>query len=138
MSCSAQSKHKRLHLFDTFAGMPATDREKDWHRPGDFADTSLEKVTETLSGFNRISFYQGLFPDTADPMKTSTFCFVRMDVILTKEDAETIVEMEEVCYGEGIGPDSKGLLNLIAKQHPGLVIRYHYLYRHVDSNSTNE
>ena len=77
---SAQSKHKRLHLFDTFAGMPATDREKDWHRPGDFADTSLEEVTETLSGFNRISFYQGLFPDTADPIKTSTFCFVHIDV----------------------------------------------------------
>jgi O-methyltransferase len=32
----------KIHLFDTFQGMPDADPEKDFHKKGDFGDTSLE------------------------------------------------------------------------------------------------
>src|SRR5438046_1821983 len=39
---AAAMPSRRLHLFDTFGGMPETDAKRDKHRPGDFADTSLQ------------------------------------------------------------------------------------------------
>src|ERR1051326_3789531 len=35
-----ENARKKLHLFDTFTGMPETDPTKDLHQPGDFANTS--------------------------------------------------------------------------------------------------
>ena len=40
----ADAPGKRIHLFDTFAGMPDTDPDRDLHRRGDFGDTSLDAV----------------------------------------------------------------------------------------------
>ena len=72
---------KELHLFDTFAGMPAVRSDVDRHQAGDFADTSLEAVKAYLSGFKNLFFYQGLFPDSARPLagKALPFCFVHLD-----------------------------------------------------------
>lgn len=72
---------KRLHLFDTFGGMPEVDRSRDWHRPGDFADTSLESVQNLLNttGFGMIHWHPGLFPETATGLMDSRFCFVHVD-----------------------------------------------------------
>jgi len=40
---------KQLHLFDTFSDMPDTlVQERDYHQPGDFADTSFETVSRRL------------------------------------------------------------------------------------------
>jgi hypothetical protein len=74
--------HKPLHLFDTFAGMPAVRPDVDQHQAGDFADTSLEAVKRYLSGCSDIVFHPGLFPDSARELgRTPTrFCFVHLDV----------------------------------------------------------
>jgi O-methyltransferase len=40
----ADRQARRLWLFDTFAGIPEWTPEIDWHRPGDFADTSVDAV----------------------------------------------------------------------------------------------
>lgn len=60
---------RNLHLFDTFAGMPATDPTKDLHRKGDFADSPLESVKDFLKEFSeRICYHVGVFPDTTRNM----------------------------------------------------------------------
>lgn len=70
---------KKVHLFDTFEGMPETDPEKDIHEKGDFNDTSLNAVKRLLKGCVNAVFYPGFFPDTAGPVKGSTFCLVHID-----------------------------------------------------------
>lgn len=72
---------KELHLFDTFEGMPAVRPSVDLHRAGDFADTSLEGVQRYLSGFSRLVFYKGIFPESAKPLaaKPTQFSFVHLD-----------------------------------------------------------
>lgn len=76
----ADQSGKKLHLFDTFAGMPETDALKDWHKKGDFSDTSLDHVKANLSSVRNATFHQGFFPATAGTVQSSTFCFVHVDV----------------------------------------------------------
>jgi O-methyltransferase len=76
----ADATDKKLHLFDTFAGMPETDATKDWHKKGDFSDTSLVQVRRNLSSLRNANFHAGFFPATADVVKDSSFCFVHVDV----------------------------------------------------------
>lgn len=71
---------KTLHLFDTFAGMPETDSQRDLHKKGDFSDTSLEGVQAFLAGFNHVSFHQGFFPASAQGLESAKFCLVHIDV----------------------------------------------------------
>ncbi|MBN1384112.1 MAG: class I SAM-dependent methyltransferase [Elusimicrobia bacterium] len=75
---------KTIHLFDTFSGMPQTDPDKDIHKKGDFNDASLENVKKYLYDCNNISFYKGLFPDTAKPAESITFSMVHIDVDIYK------------------------------------------------------
>lgn len=70
---------KVIHAFDTFMGMPPVDADKDWHKEGDFSDTSLEKVGEYLSDCSNVRLYKGLFPETAEPIKDTKFCMVYID-----------------------------------------------------------
>ncbi|MCX6600059.1 MAG: class I SAM-dependent methyltransferase [bacterium] len=71
---------KSLLLFDTFSGMPQTSAGKDVHQAGDFGDTSLEQVTRFLGGCERVEFFPGLFPQTAQGLCERTFCMVHADV----------------------------------------------------------
>lgn len=71
--------HKTLHLFDTFAGMPATSAEFDKHRIGDFSDTSLDVVQERLKDCHNVRFYAGLFPATSGPVEGAKFSLVHVD-----------------------------------------------------------
>ncbi len=85
--CSAKlislaSGAKPLHLFDTFAGLPAPDAdEHDRMRIGHYA-ASLASVQDFLKSEDRISFYPGLFPQTASPVEDVRFSFVHLDVDL--------------------------------------------------------
>lgn len=69
---------RRVILFDTFAGIPFKG-ENDWHKPGDFGDTSLESVQAYLSDCPNVEFAPGLFPETAQPYKDEQFAFVYLD-----------------------------------------------------------
>jgi O-methyltransferase len=71
---------KTLHLFDTFAGMPAVREDKDIHRAGDFNDTSLERVRAYLGDCENVELYPGIFPQTAGPVAQRTFAMVHVDV----------------------------------------------------------
>jgi len=71
---------KKIHLFDTFTGMPEVKSEIDCHKKGDFADTSLELATDFLSDCSNVIFHPGFFPETALNLKDQEFCFVYIDV----------------------------------------------------------
>lgn len=54
-----------------------------------------------------------------------------MAVIITEEYARIILEMEGVCYSEGLGPDTGELLHDIAKEYPHLTKdeEFRYLFK---------
>jgi O-methyltransferase len=71
---------KKIHLLDTFAGMPPTDPDRDLHREGDFADTSLAAVVRYLRGGGDVAFHPGFFPRSAEGLSAKSFCLVHVDV----------------------------------------------------------
>jgi len=75
---------KRLFLFDTFEGMPDTDPEKDWHKSGDFSDTSLESVSAYVGLAKQCVFRKGFIPDTFTGLESSVVAFAHIDVDIYK------------------------------------------------------
>jgi O-methyltransferase len=73
---------KRLLLFDTFAGMKETDPVKDAHKPGDFADTSLEAVQQRVAWFKGAEFHPGWIPESFRGLEQRRFAFAHIDVDL--------------------------------------------------------
>jgi len=74
---------KKLHFFDTFAGMPKTSiPSRDYHSPGDFADTSVDFVKNRLRSYDSFCIYHvGLMPDTFSEVEdVKKFSFVHVDV----------------------------------------------------------
>ena len=53
--------------FDTFDGMPATDRAVDAHRAGGFSDVDLIELRHYIEwvGLRNLTFVQGYFEETA-------------------------------------------------------------------------
>lgn len=47
--------------------------------------------------------------------------------VISKEDARTILGMEEICQGEGIGPRSEKLIGSIFEQHPTLRVDFSWI-----------
>lgn len=88
---SSQGKEgRKLHLFDTFEGMPVlADSDPGGHKKGDFGDTSLESVKELLSGYNHVEYHPGFIPTTFDGVD-GRFAFVHVDVDL--------FETSSACY----------------------------------------
>jgi len=79
-----QMGSKRLHLFDTFEGLPdgASANEKSLYPKRPY-ECSLESVQEYLSEYDNVTYYKGLFPDSAAAVDPELrFCFVHMDVDL--------------------------------------------------------
>lgn len=76
--------HKPVHLFDTFNGMPDVTCEYDnFHKAGDFSDTTLEAVQKHLNGCPNVVFHIGVFPDTAaelDPKERFVMVHVDCDL----------------------------------------------------------
>jgi O-methyltransferase len=75
-----EGRGRLLHLFDTFAGMPETDAVRDLHRPGDFADTSLDVVKRTVGSDPFIVYHPGLIPDTFKGREGDRIVFAHLDL----------------------------------------------------------
>jgi predicted O-methyltransferase YrrM len=72
---------KHLHLFDTFKGLPETTAADGARfHAGEF-ESSLEDVRRYV-GTERVHYYPGLFPATADPLSGRLFSFVHLDADL--------------------------------------------------------
>ena len=74
------ARERRLHLFDTFSGMPETDSNKDIHKMGDFSDTSLDSVKQYLAKCPNVSFNPGLIPHSLGAVRDRAFSFVHIDL----------------------------------------------------------
>jgi ubiquinone/menaquinone biosynthesis C-methylase UbiE len=73
--------NKKVHLFDTFSGLPKGNPDIDIHEQGDFADISLESVQNFLRDCNNVVYHPGFFPDTAKEI-IEKFSLVHIDVDL--------------------------------------------------------
>ena len=75
-----QCRSKRLFLFDTFDGMPQTDAERDRHRKGDFADTSVESVCAYVGHADLCVVRKGFIPDTFAGLESAQIALAHIDV----------------------------------------------------------
>lgn len=75
---------KSVHLFDTFAGMPAPDPQKDHpeHKTREFHKTSCEAVAGFLRDFPNVQLHVGVFPDSAASLRDRKFGFVHVDAVI--------------------------------------------------------
>ena len=70
----------QLHLFDTFEGMPETDREVDVHRKGDFSNTSLARVKQVVGRNEIVQFHPGWIPETFRGISDGPVAMAHVDV----------------------------------------------------------
>jgi O-methyltransferase len=73
---------KKLHLFDTFSGMPGVDEKLDLHRSGDFHETNLETVKSNIKGVEQCVFHPGFIPQTFVGLENEKISFAHIDVDL--------------------------------------------------------
>jgi O-methyltransferase len=71
---------RQLHLFDTFAGMPDTDPERDLHRAGDFAATDLASVQARVGNDDFIHYHPGFVPATFAGREDDRIAFAHVDL----------------------------------------------------------
>ncbi|MGH9415970.1 MAG: TylF/MycF/NovP-related O-methyltransferase [Terriglobales bacterium] len=71
-----------LRLFDSFEGMPATDKPLDLHGRGDFGDTGLEEVKAAVGAEPWIDFRKGWIPATFAGLESSAIRLAHIDVDL--------------------------------------------------------
>jgi len=85
------ASEKKLYLFDTFDGMPDTDKEKDLHQKGDFADTSLDEVRQFVSRASRCVYKKGFIPDTFRGLESLSVSFCHIDLDIYKSIMDSLI-----------------------------------------------
>lgn len=81
---------KKLYLFDTFSGMPETDKENDLPMEGDFADTSAEDVERFVNEPEIVVIKKGLIPETFVGLESRRFAFAHIDVVIYKSVIDSL------------------------------------------------
>jgi O-methyltransferase len=72
---------KRLHLCDTFDGLPQPHTIDVRFAIGSFK-CPLESVQQYLAGYQGVRFHQGLFPESAPSLRETKFSLAHLDVDL--------------------------------------------------------
>ncbi len=70
----------KLHLFDTFAGMPETEGGVDTHEKGDFSDCSLAAAIRAVGNAERVEFHPGWIPESFREMPDRPIALAHVDV----------------------------------------------------------
>lgn len=75
---------KKLHLFDSFAGLsaPASDIDGRYWHLGDLAGDLAEVASNLRQYGNLLVFHPGWIPEKFSEVCERTFCFVHIDVDL--------------------------------------------------------
>lgn len=76
----SKTKGKKLRLFDSFEGMPATDPNLDYHNEGDFSDNSLSAVRQRVGDDSFVEFHPGFIPKTFNDLGGREIAFAHVDV----------------------------------------------------------
>ena len=74
------SEGKILRLFDTFSGMPTTDPSRDFHKKGDFSNTSLAVAKKIVGDRPFVKYEPGFIPDTFAGHASVRIAFAHVDV----------------------------------------------------------
>jgi O-methyltransferase len=75
---------KKLHLFDTFEGMPGTDPQYDLHKKGDLSDTSLAAVKNAVGNHDFVEYWPGWIPETFRGKQDARIALAHVDVDIYK------------------------------------------------------
>jgi O-methyltransferase len=75
-----KSGDRQLRLFDTFAGMPQTNAQKDIHQEGDFSDTSLEGVQSLVGTPAFVTYHPGFIPASFAGLEFDIIAFAHIDL----------------------------------------------------------
>lgn len=78
----AQAAPTQLRLFDSFEGLPETSHPLDLHKGGEFGDTGLDQVIETVGKEDWIDFRKGWIPATFAGLEDTRIRFAHVDVDL--------------------------------------------------------
>jgi O-methyltransferase len=78
------SKEVTFHLFDTFAGMPETDSNRDLHKKGVYSNTSIEDVRKIVGDYDFVKYHKGFIPDTFSGCGINRISFAHIDVDIYK------------------------------------------------------
>jgi len=84
-----KGNNKKLHLFDTFAGLPSISRQDKYFGKGEYM-APLHYAQRLLQGYSKIYFYPGFFPKTTIGLKTLKFAFVHLDVDLYESTKDAL------------------------------------------------
>lgn len=71
---------RRLHLFDSFAGIAETPGEIDRFQRGDFSNTSAEAVARLLEPYPFVRIHAGFIPGTFAGLKIDSIAWAHIDV----------------------------------------------------------
>ncbi len=113
MSALAQSflPDAQVYAFDTFAGMPDTDQQVDYHSEGDFRDVDLAELRSYVDteGLQNLHFIQGRFEDTARSTLSEvgriSFCHIDCDLRAAIECAYELAKPHMVPGGYWVFDD---------------------------------
>ncbi len=73
---------KKLHLFDTFEGLPPdSQNDPGVHRENQYT-CSLESVQEYLKNYSNLHYYKGIFPESTSGVPEAKYAFAHFDVDL--------------------------------------------------------
>lgn len=82
MICEAKGD-KRLHVCDTFAGLPEPTREDRGVETRGCYACGLDSIRAYLAGFPNVEYHVGFCPDSIrESLADTRFCFVHLDVDL--------------------------------------------------------
>jgi len=97
---AGELREKQCFGFDTFAGMPVEACSTgDFHKPGEFADTSLQAVNDAMPA--NVKLIAGVFPESAAGFD-QPICFAHVDMDLEKSTADAIVWLRPRMVSGGI------------------------------------
>ncbi len=83
-----QDSGKKLHLFDTFCGLPQEGVSDNFHSQGNFAvdlegkPIVFEEVVKVVGHPETTCFYKGVIPQTFSGLESLRICFAHIDVDL--------------------------------------------------------
>ncbi len=83
-----QKKIKKLHLFDSFEGMPEGGHKLDSYEQGEFRDVNYQDVKKRLNTPGRVFFYKGKIPSTFSRINKCNFALVHIDVDIYQSIAD--------------------------------------------------
>jgi len=77
---SNRKVEKKLHLFDSFQGMPDSLAGVDRIKAGDLGRTSVQHVAALLKGFPFAEIHAGFIPETFADLQINEVCWAHIDV----------------------------------------------------------